>query len=114
MSKIRIEGMEFFAHHGCFEEERKVGTWFLVDLCMEVNTTAAEQSDRLEETVNYAEVYLTVKQEMAIPSKLLENVAYRIKAAVMRKYLAVNNVTVKVSKLNPPLGGKIKAVSVEI
>lgn len=106
--------MEFYAHHGCFEEERKVGTWFLVDLCMEVDTLSAEQSDRLDETVNYADVYLTVKQEMAIPSKLLENLAYRIKSAVMRKYLAVNDVTVKVSKLTPPLGGKMKAVSVEV
>lgn len=114
MSKITIEGMEFYAHHGCFEEERKVGTWFQVDLEMMVDTANAEKSDNLDETVNYAEVYLTVKREMNISSKLLENVAYRIKTAVLNEYPSVEQVRVKVRKLNPPLGGKMKSVSVEI
>ncbi|MCQ2320038.1 MAG: dihydroneopterin aldolase [Bacteroidales bacterium] len=114
MSKITIEGMEFYAHHGCFVEERKVGTWFQVDLEMTVDTANAEKSDNLDETVNYAEVYLTVKREMNIPSKLLENVAYRIKTAVLKEYPSVEQVRVKVRKLNPPLGGKMKSVSVEI
>ena len=114
MSIISIEGMEFYAHHGCFEEERKVGTWFMVDLSMEVDTKEAEVTDNLEATVNYAEVYLTVKREMEIPSKLLENVAYRIKTAVLNEYPAVEQVKVKIQKLNPPLGGKMKSVAVEI
>ena len=114
MSKISINGMEFYAHHGCFEEERKVGTWFMVDLSMEVDTKEAEVTDNLEVTVNYAEVYLTVKREMSIPSKLLENVAYRIKTAVLKAYPSVEKVRVKVRKLNPPLGGKMKSVAVEI
>lgn len=106
--------MEIYAHHGCFEEEQKVGTWFMVDLSMEVDTKEAEITDNLDATVNYAEVYLTVKREMAIPSKLLENVAYRIKQAVMNEYPKVSHVQVKIQKLNPPLGGKIQSVSVEI
>lgn len=106
--------MEFYAHHGCFEEECKVGTWFMVDLSMEVDTKEAEVTDNLEVTVNYAEVYLTVKREMNIPSKLLENVAYRIKTAVLDEYPVVEQVKVKVQKLNPPLGGKMKSVAVEI
>lgn len=106
--------MEFYAHHGCFEEERKVGTWFQVDLEMMVDTATAERSDNLDETVNYAEVYLIVKREMSISSKLLENVAYRIKMAVMQEYPSVEQVKVKVQKLNPPLGGKMKSVAVEL
>lgn len=106
--------MEFYAHHGCFEEERKVGTWFQVDLEMMVDTATAERSDNLDETVNYAEVYLTVKREMSISSKLLENVAYRVKMAVMQEYPSVEQVKVKVQKLNPPLGGKMKSVAVEL
>lgn len=106
--------MEIYAHHGCFEEEQKVGTWFMVDLSMEVDTKEAEITDNLDATVNYAEVYLTVKREMAIPSKLLENVAYRIQQAVMNEYPKVSHVQVKIQKLNPPLGGKIQSVSVEI
>lgn len=114
MSKININGMEFYAHHGCFDEEQKVGTWFMVDLSMEVDTKEAERTDDLEATVNYAEVYLTVKREMEIPSKLLENVAYRIQQAVMNGYPKANRVQVKIQKLNPPLGGKIQSVSVEL
>ncbi|MBZ0242030.1 MAG: dihydroneopterin aldolase, partial [Bacteroidales bacterium] len=53
MSVISIEGMEFFAYHGCFAEEQLIGTWFVVDLFMHVDTTAAEQSDKLQDTVNY-------------------------------------------------------------
>lgn len=114
MSKISINGMEFYAHHGCFEEEQKVGTWFMVDLSMDVDTKEAEITDNLNDTVNYADVYLTVKREMERPSKLLENVAYRIREAVMWKYPKAKNVQVKIQKLNPPLGGKIQSVSVEL
>ena len=114
MSKININGMEFYAHHGCFEEEQKVGTWFVVDLSMEVDTEEAELTDSLEATVNYAEVYLTVKREMETPSRLLENVAYRIREAVRKEYPKAETVRVKIQKLNPPLGGKIRSVSVEL
>ncbi len=62
MSVISIEGMEFFAYHGCFAEEQLIGTWFVVDLFMHVDTSAAEQSDKLQETVNYLAVYQVVKK----------------------------------------------------
>lgn len=114
MSKISIEGMEFFAHHGCFEEEQKTGTWFNVDLWMEADTQEAERDDDLDKTVNYAEVYLTVKRQMLQPSKLLENVAHRILHAVHEEYPSVKKATVKIQKMNPPLGGKIHAVSIEL
>lgn len=114
MAKINIEGMEFFAHHGCFEEEQKTGTWFQVDLWMEVDAKGAELNDDLNQTVNYAEVYLTVKKQMLLPSKLLENVAHRILCAIHEEYPKVETATVKIQKLNPPLGGKIRAVSVEL
>ena len=75
MSTISIEGMEFYAYHGHFAEEQIIGTWFVVDLFLKTDTTRAEQSDDLQDTVNYLEVYQTVKQEMQISSKLLEHVA---------------------------------------
>lgn len=114
MAIISIEGMEFYANHGCFAEERRMGTRFLVDLKLTADTTYAEQHDSLEGTVDYSEVYLIVKREMEIPSKLIEHVARRIVDAVIRNFPAVQGANVKVSKLNPPLGGKIEATSVEI
>lgn len=114
MSLISIEKMEFYAYHGCFDEERKIGTWFNVDLSMEVDTSKAEVSDSLEDTVNYQEVYQVVKKEMMISSKLLENVARRILKAIREAFPAVSYAWVKVKKMNPPLGGKMEAVSVEM
>lgn len=106
--------MEFYAYHGCFEEERKIGTWFNVDLSLEVDTSKAEKSDNLEDTVNYQAVYQVVKEQMMIPSHLLENVARRILDAIIKNFPAVSYAWVKVKKMNPPLGGVMESVSVEI
>lgn len=114
MSLISIEKMEFYAYHGCFAEERKIGTWFNVDLSMEVDTSKAEESDNLDDTVNYQEVYAVVKREMMISSKLLENVARRILNAIQKEFPTVSYAWVKVKKMNPPLGGKMESVSVEM
>ena len=114
MAIISIEKMEFYSYHGCFEEERKIGTWFNVDLSMEVDTSKAEMSDNLDDTVNYQAVYAVVKREMMISSKLLEHVARRILDAVKQEFPAVSYAWVKVKKMNPPLGGKMESVSVEM
>lgn len=114
MALISIEKMEFYAYHGCFEEEQKIGTWFNVDLSLEVDTSKAEKSDNIEDTVNYQSVYQVVKEQMMIPSHLLENVARRILDAVGKNFPAVSYAWVKVKKMNPPLGGVMDSVSVEI
>ncbi len=114
MSRITINGMQFYAFHGCFAEEQAIGTYFRVDVAFETDTSRAQQSDDIADTVSYLEVYQTVKREMAIPSHLLEHVGDRIGEAILEEYPAVENVRVKVSKLNPPLGGQLESVSVEI
>lgn len=114
MGCIAINGMRFYAHHGCFGEERAIGTHFLVDLQLEVDTSVAEVSDSIGDTVNYLEVYQVVKQEMEKPSNLLEHVAHRVGETVLSQFLDTKSVVVKVSKLNPPLGGQMESVSVEI
>ena len=106
--------MRFYAHHGCFEEERAIGTHFLVDLQLETDTKTAEVSDSISDTVNYLEVYQVVKHEMDVPSNLLENVAHRVGKAVLSQFPDIKNIVVKVSKLNPPLGGQMESVSVEV
>ena len=113
MAIISIEKMEFYAYHGCFEEEQKIGTWFNVDLSMEVDTAKAEESDNLDDTVNYQMVYQVVKEAMMQPSHLLENVARRILKAVNENFPQVSYAWVKVKKMNPPLGGKMESVSVD-
>lgn len=114
MATIRIEGMDFFAYHGCFEEESIIGTRFEVDLTVIVDTEQAEKSDNLHHTVNYLTLYETVRQEMDIRSNLLENVASRIIKAIRSRFPMITFIETKVSKLNPPLGGKINRVSVTL
>ncbi|MDR0968920.1 MAG: dihydroneopterin aldolase [Lentimicrobiaceae bacterium] len=112
MSVISIEGMEFYAYHGCFEEEQVVGTWFEVDLFMNVDTLEAEQQDDLKKTVNYQQVYQVVKREMMLPSKLLEHVGNRILTAICSEFSTIQSAQLKIKKKNPPLGGKINFVSI--
>ena len=114
MSVIRIENMKFYAYHGCFSEEQAIGTRFQVDVAMSTDTSKAQQSDNIGDTVNYLSVYQVVKREMMIPSHLLEHVADRIGRAVLESFPAVDSMVVKVSKMNPPLGGQMDCVSVEI
>jgi dihydroneopterin aldolase len=114
MSLITIKGMEFFAYHGCFKEEQIIGTKFFVDLYIESNTIEAEETDKLSKTINYQTVYLLVKNEMEIKSKLLEHVGRRILKAVKKEFPNINSVKVKISKMNPPLGGKINSVSLTL
>jgi len=78
---------------------------------MEFDTGQAEHSDHLGDTINYQEVYQIVKKEMEINAHLLESVAWRILDAVMRSFPQVNSMQVKIAKVNPPLGGKVKQVS---
>lgn len=106
--------MEFHAFHGCFKEEQIIGNTFLVDLYMDTNTKEAELSDNLEHTVNYARVYELVKKEMAVKSKLLEHVGKRIIEAIEQAYPQIDAIELKISKMNPPIGGKVESVSITL
>ncbi|HLN53556.1 MAG TPA: dihydroneopterin aldolase [Lentimicrobium sp.] len=112
MATIRIEGMDFFAYHGCFKEESIIGTRFEVDLTVTVDTEQAEISDDLHKTVNYMSLYDAVKNEMDIRSNLLENVAFRILKSIRHRFPIITRAEIKISKLNPPIGGKAERVSV--
>ena len=114
MALITINDMRFYAHHGCFEQERVIGTHFRVDLSFRTDTSKAEVSDNIADTVNYLDVYRVVKEEMQKPSNLLEHVARRVGESVLSNFLAVEVVTVRISKLNPPLGGQMDSVSIEL
>lgn len=112
MALIEIEGMEFYAFHGHFEVEKIAGNRFLVNLKIETDCSKAGQTDRLEDTLDYQKAYLAVQGEMAVPSDLLEHVAQRIINRIKSEFPEAQKVTVKVSKMNPPMGGQIRKVSV--
>lgn len=114
MSIISIEGMEFFAYHGCFREEAIIGTKFNIDLFLEADTQKAEATDNLTDTINYQTVFLLVKEEMQTRSKLLEHVGRRILNRVKKEFPEIVHAKIKIRKLNPPLGGKMDFVSLEL
>ncbi len=114
MSKITINGMRFYANHGCFSEERAIGTYFKVDMVLVVDTAKAQQSDDINDTVNYLEVYHVVKKEMMQPSHLLEHVADRIGKTVLSSFDGVSQLEVTIHKLNPPLGGQMDSVALTL
>ena len=106
--------MEFYSFHGCFEEERIVGNRFIVDLEMETEMTRACETDRIDDALNYQTAYDLIKTEMKTNSYLLEHIAGRILDALFSQFPQLEKASVKVSKMNPPMGGKIRAVSVEL
>ena len=109
-----MEGMEFFAYHGCFKEEQIIGTRFTVDLYLETDTAEAEITDNLARTINYQSVYGIVAEEMKIKSKLLEHVGRRILDRIGKEFPMAGSRRIKISKMNPPVGGKVERVSVEL
>ncbi|MCD8185308.1 MAG: dihydroneopterin aldolase [Rikenellaceae bacterium] len=111
---IELEEMEFYAFHGCYELEKKVGNHFRVSLRMEADLDLPALSDRVQDSVNYVEAYQIVAAEMANPSNILEHVAARILEAVYDRFPQLKRVTVKVSKLAPPVGGPVGKTLVEL
>jgi len=107
MGKIFLEGMEFFAYHGCYKEEQVIGTRFIVDLHVSLDTTIAEESDHLKDTLSYVLLYQAVKNEMEQKSHLLEHVAKRIMDSLKAGFPQIRTIELKISKVNPPIGGKV-------
>ena len=102
---IELEGMEFKAYHGCLEQEKVRGNSFTVDFRGEMDLYDAAESDNLNDTVNYGEIYEIVAEEMSIPSELLENVAGRIVKAIEVRFPQFVSFSVRVSKKRPPVDG---------
>ncbi len=115
MAVIHIENMEFFAYHGHFKEEQIVGNKFLVDLMLEVDIRKPAETDKLEDALDYQQAYRIVKNEMEQNSKLLEHLAKRTLDALYEEFESkIQQATIKISKLNPPVGGKIQKVSLTL
>ena len=114
MNSIRLRNIRLYANHGCLSEEEKIGSDYLVNLEVKANLDAASVSDHLADTVDYVHLHAIVKEEMAVRSKLLEHVGRRIIERILTELPGVDLVDVEVSKLNPPIGGDVEAVSVSM
>lgn len=114
MTLIALEGLQFYAYHGFYEEERIIGNNFTLDVYVEVNTRLASKMDDLFSTINYETVYRICQMEMRRSTKLLETVAQRIVDHIQEQFDLIHGVKVRLYKIAPPLGGKVKHAYVEI
>jgi 7,8-dihydroneopterin aldolase/epimerase/oxygenase len=112
--KIILEGLEFHAYHGVYPHERDSGNWFEVDIAVDTDFTEGARTDELAGTVNYETLFRIIKEEMEKPSKLLETVADNIVNSVLNDLPKVTHVNLKISKLNPPIGGKCRKASISL
>jgi 7,8-dihydroneopterin aldolase/epimerase/oxygenase len=112
--RIALEGLEFHAFHGVYPHERESGNFFEIDIAVEADFTTGAAQDDIHGTVNYETLFQLIKNEMEQPSKLLETVAEKIIHDVLEQLPAVMVVELKISKLNPPIGGKCRKASVSI
>lgn len=114
MGRIELENMEFYAFHGCYREEKIVGNRFLVDLILDADCSKSAKSDDINDALNYLTAYQLVEKEIMINANLLENVADRILTTLFEGFSQLKYAKVKVSKMNPPLGGKVEKVSLTL
>jgi len=114
-SNIELKNLRFHSYHGVTEKERQIGSNFKVQLNVFFNPLAwAFEKDELGGTVNYAEVYETVAEEMQRPSKLIENVAWRIAKALFSRFEIINVIEISVEKENPPISADCKSASITL
>lgn len=110
MGTIKVNNIKLYANHGCLEEEAKIGSWYRVDVAVKADLKKSAKTDNLNDTVDYVHLNNIVKQEMAIRSKLLEEVANRILNRFFKEIKMIQKAKVSVSKINPPIGGNVEEV----
>jgi len=113
MFEICLKNIRCYSYHGCLKEEEIIGSDYLVTLWVRGELSKSADSDSLKDTVDYVFLNKIVLEEMAIRSKLLESVANRVASRVLQEEVRLNQVTVSISKLSPPVNGDAELVSVK-
>ena len=111
---ITLDNLHFHAYHGVMEQEQRVGNTFIVSLRLDYPFEEAMETDNLDATLNYAEAYEVVKAEMAVPSKLLEHVAGRIRSSLLSKFPKIEGGQIRIEKCRPPIPGITGSAAVEV
>lgn len=114
MGNIKLKNIRTFSYHGCLVEESKIGSDYRIDLEVKTDLRKSCVSDKLADTVDYVLLNQIVVDEMAIRSELLEHVAHRIIVRVFAEAPSVSRIKIGVSKINPPIGGDVEVVTVEL
>ena len=113
-SKIYLRNVRFHAFHGVLPQEGIVGNDYLVNLVLDYDFSSALKTDDLQGTLNYAEVYQKVREEMVVPSKFLEHVAGRIAHRLFSDFPEIQKLQLSITKVNPPMGADSDGAGVEV
>jgi len=113
MALISLEGMRFHAFHGVYEAEKTLGTEYIVDIVVNINTEKAVKDDNVELTINYETVYQICRMEMEQPRNLVETVVAGIVKRMKFQFTQMQAIRVRVKKLNPPIGGRVESAWVQ-
>ena len=114
MQTIEVSGIKVYAYHGCLAEEERIGGNYIVDLKVQADLSDSFISDKLADTIDYVFLNRIVEEEMAVRSKLIEQVGYRILKRIEESDRRIKGVSVKVRKLTPPINGDVEEVAVLI
>ena len=112
MGVIQVNNIRLYGYHGCLEEEAKIGSEYRIDVMVKANLKKSSKTDDLMDTLDYVHLNYIVKEEMAIRSKLLEEVVQRILNRIFKELPMVKKARISVAKLNPPIGGNVEEVAV--
>lgn len=113
-SYVHIDGIRLHARHGVLPQEQLTGNDYIINVRVGYDISRAMQTDDVADTLNYAEVYNIIKEEMSVPSKLIEHVAGRIANRLMDSYSQISSVMLRITKCNPPMGADCDGAGVEI
>jgi dihydroneopterin aldolase len=113
---VKINKLRVHAYHGALEQERKVGNMFEVSVAVRIllNSDKIFEYDNLSDAIDYAVIADLILAEMAIPSSLLENVAYRIQHRIVKRYSSVIGGCISIAKLTPPISARMESAEVMI
>ena len=112
---IRIKKATFYGYHGVLSEEQTVGGKFEADVDLYTDFSKAAIDDNLSETIDYHKVYKFI-YKLALDEKhyLIESLATKIANELLLNFKRLEKVCVRVRKNNPPLGGVVDCVEVEV
>lgn len=104
MISVQLNDLLFNAFHGIHEEEKILGNEYLVDVSMEFD----EKKDlivRIDDTINYAEVYTIIKKRMNVPTPLLETLVMEMGNEIHDEFPGLRSISISIKKMHPPIEG---------
>mgnify|MGYP000946549041 FL=1 len=115
MDKIYINGIKTYGYHGAIQEERVLGQYFITDIVLYIDLTAASETDDLNETVHYGEVYNLAEEIIkGEPVSLIERLAGKINAELFDRYDKIIEIETTITKPNPPIDGNYDSVAITL